>query len=64
MHEEIAQLYQKISILKFLEEHFEDELQDDIDTSASFDALEGAFNNKVTDSVEVDEKFLSILTIT
>ena len=57
MHEEIAKLYQKISILKFLEEHFKGNLPENIDTSASFfDALEGAFNNKLTDSVEVDEK--------
>ena len=57
MHEEIAQLYQKIAILKFLEEQFDGDLPEDIDTSASFfDALDGAFNNKVTDSIEVDEK--------
>lgn len=57
MHEEIAQLYQKIAILKFLEEQFDGDLPEDIDTSASFfDALDGAFNNKVTDSIEVDQK--------
>lgn len=57
MHEEIAQLYQKIAILKFLEEQFDGDLPEEIDTSASFfDALDGAFNNKVTDSIEVDEK--------
>lgn len=57
MHEEIAQLYQKIAILKFLEEQFDGDLPEEIDTSASFfDALDGAFNNKVTDSIEVDQK--------
>ena len=57
MQKEIAQLYQKISILKFLDEHFGGELPNDVDTSASFfDALDGAFNNKLTDLVEIDEK--------
>ena len=57
MHDEISQLYQKVSILKFLDEQFEGKLPNDIDTSASFfSALENTFNNKVTDSVELDDK--------
>jgi len=57
MQDEIALLYQKISILNFLETQFNGEIPENVATNASFfDALEGAFNNKVTDSVEVDEK--------
>ena len=57
MQDEIALLYQKISILNFLETQFNGEIPENVATNASFfDALEGAFNNKVTDSVEIDEK--------
>lgn len=57
MQDEIALLYQKISILNFLETQFNGEIPENAATNASFfDALEGAFNNKVTDSVEIDEK--------
>ena len=57
MQQEVALLYQKISILNFLETQFNGEIPENIATNASFfDALEGAFNNKITDSVEVDEK--------
>jgi hypothetical protein len=57
MQKEIALLYQKIVVLNFLESQFNGEIPYNVATSASFfDALEEAFNNKVTDSVEVDEQ--------
>lgn len=57
MQDEVALLYQKISILKFLQTHFNGETPEEIATGASFfNALEGAFNNKVSDAVEVGEK--------
>ena len=57
MQQEVALLYQKISILNFLDAQFKGAIPENIATNASFfDALEGAFNNKITDSVEVDEK--------
>ena len=57
MQDEVALLYQKISILKFLQTHFNGEIPEEVATDASFfNALEGAFNNKVSDTVEVDEK--------
>lgn len=57
MQKEIALLYQKIVILNFLESQFNGEIPDNVATNASFfDALDEAFNNKVTDSVEVDEQ--------
>jgi hypothetical protein len=57
MQKEIALLYQKIVVLNFLESQFNGEIPDNVATSVSFfDALEEAFNNKVTDSIEVDEQ--------
>ena len=57
MQQEVALLYQKISILNFLDAQFKGAIPENIATNASFfDALEGAFNNKISDSVEVDEK--------
>ena len=57
MQDEVALLYQKISILKFLQTHFNGEIPEKAATDASFfNALEGALNNKASDAVEVDEK--------
>ena len=57
MQVEVALLYQKISILKFLQTYFNGEIPEEVATDASFfNTLEGAFNNKVSDTVEVDEK--------
>ena len=62
MHSEIALLYQKITVLKFIENNHEGGSPDFEGMSTSFfDSLEGAFNNKVTDSVEVaDKTFVNI----
>jgi len=61
---EIALLYQKISILKFLEDNHDGQLAETKGLEASFfNALDGAFNNTVTDSVEVaDKTFVNIDT--
>ena len=57
MHQEIALLYQKIAVLKFLETHFDGEIPENEATNSSFfSALDGAFNNTVTDAIEVDQK--------
>ena len=57
MQDEVALLYQKISILKFLQTHFNGEIPEEVATDASFfNALEGAVNNKVSDTAEIDEK--------
>ena len=57
MQSEIALLYQKISILKFLEDNHDGQLAETKGLEASFfNALDGAFNNTVTDSVEVADK--------
>ena len=57
MQAEVAQLYQKITILKFLDAHYSGEIPDDPAIGASFfSALDGAFNNKVSDAIEVEDK--------
>ncbi|MDG1314568.1 MAG: hypothetical protein P8P29_03460 [Flavobacteriaceae bacterium] len=62
MHSEIALLYQKITILKFIESNYDGETSDFVGMDTSFfNSLEGAFNNKITDSVEVaDKTFVNI----
>jgi hypothetical protein len=64
MQSEIALLYQKITILKFIENNHDGEVPDLVGMDASFfNSLEGAFNNTVTDSVEVaDKTFVNIDT--
>lgn len=57
MQAEVALLYQKITILKFLDDHYNGEIPDDAAIGASFfSALDGAFNNKVSDAIEVEDK--------
>ena len=57
MHSEIALLYQKITVLKFIENNHSGDLSDVVGMDTSFfNALDGAFNNTVTDSVEVANK--------
>lgn len=62
MQSEIALLYQKITVLKFIENNQGGEPSDFVGMDASFfSSLDGAFNNKVTDSVEVaDKTFVNI----
>jgi len=62
MQSEIALLYQKITILKFIESNQDVQTTDAVGMDTSFfDSLDGAFNNKVTDSVEVaDKTFVNI----
>jgi broad-specificity NMP kinase len=57
MQEEVALLYQKITILKFFQDQFKGEIPEELEAKTSFfSSLDGAFNNKVSDSVEIDEK--------
>ena len=51
MQAEIALLYQKITILKFLESNADGKIPDVVGMDASFfDSLDGAFNNTLTDA--------------
>jgi len=62
MQSEVALLYQKITILKFIESNQDVQATDAVGKDTSFfDSLDDAFNNKITDSVEVaDKTFVNI----
>lgn len=56
MHAEVAALYEKLTVLKFAQENFEDNLPTIGNDSSFFGMLDTAFNNKVSDTIEVDDK--------
>ncbi|WP_418510366.1 hypothetical protein [Corallibacter sp.] len=56
MHDEVAALYEKLSVLKFAHENFEDDLPTIGNDSSFFGMLDVAFNNKVSDNIEVNDK--------
>ncbi len=56
MHYEVRELYERLSVLKFAHENFEDDLPTIGNDSSFFDMLDTAFNNKVSDNIEVEDK--------
>ncbi len=56
MHAEVAQLYEKLTVLKFAKDNLDDELPTIGNDSSFFDMLDTAFNNKVSDNIEVENK--------
>lgn len=56
MHEEVKVLYEKLSVLKFAHENFEDNMPTIGTDSSFFDMLEDSFNNKISDSIEIEDK--------
>lgn len=56
MHEEVTALYEKLTVLKFAQENFEDNIPTIGNDSSFFDMLDTAFNNKVSDNIEVENK--------
>lgn len=56
MHEEVSKLYEKLTVLKFAQENFEDDMPTIGNDSSFFDMLDTAFNNKVSDNIEVGNK--------
>jgi hypothetical protein len=56
MHAEVSALYEKLSVLKFAHENFEGDLPTIGNDSSFFDMLDSAFNNKVSDNIEVEDK--------
>jgi hypothetical protein len=56
MHEEVSKLYEKLTVLKFAQENFEDDMPTIGNDSSFFDMLDTAFNNKVSDNIEVENK--------
>lgn len=56
MHAEVALLYEKLTVLKFAQENFEEDLPTIGNDSSFFGMLDEAFNNKVSDNIEVGDK--------
>ena len=56
MHTEVSALYEKLSVLKFAHENFEGDIPTIGSDSSFFDMLDSAFNNKVSDNIEVEDK--------
>jgi hypothetical protein len=56
MHSEVSALYEKLTVLKFANENFEDDVPTIGSDSSFFEMLDGAFNNKVSDNIEFEDK--------
>lgn len=56
MHAEVSALYEKLSVLKFAHENVEGDLPSIGNDSSFFGMLDQAFNNKVSDNIEVEDK--------
>ncbi|WP_460220305.1 hypothetical protein [Psychroserpens sp. MEBiC05023] len=56
LHAETAALFEKLSVLKFANENFEGDLPTIGSNSSFFGMLDTAFNNKVSDNIEVEDK--------
>ncbi|WP_250433520.1 hypothetical protein [Hanstruepera flava] len=56
MHQEVSVLFEKLSVLKFAQENFEDDIPTIGNDSSFFDMLDVAFNNKVSDNIEIEDK--------
>ncbi|MCB0398541.1 MAG: hypothetical protein KDD26_02770 [Winogradskyella sp.] len=56
MHEEVAKLYEKLTVLKFAHENFEDHMPTIGNDSSFFGMLDTAFNNTVSDNIVIGNK--------
>jgi len=56
MHEEVTKLYEKLTVLKFAQENFEDDMPTIGNDSSFFGMLDVAFNNTVSDNIEIGNK--------
>lgn len=56
MHKEVAELYEKLTVLKFAQDNFEEDFPTIGNDSSFFSMLDEAFNNKVSDTIEVEDK--------
>ena len=56
MHTEVALLYEKLSVLKFAHENFDGDIPTIGSNSSFFEMLDTAFNNKVSDNIEIEDK--------
>ncbi|MGC1471799.1 MAG: hypothetical protein WA775_04325 [Psychroserpens sp.] len=56
LHAEAGALFEKLSVLKFANENFEGDLPKIGSDSSFFGMLDTAFNNKVSDNIEVEDR--------
>lgn len=56
LYDEVAKLYEKLTVLKFAQDNFEANIPTIGSDSSFFGMLDEAFNNKVTDTIEVEDK--------
>ena len=56
MHAEVTALYEKLTTLKFAHENFEEDFPTIGSDSSFFGMLDEAFNNKVSDTIEIEDK--------
>ncbi|GGW57703.1 hypothetical protein DFQ11_101806 [Winogradskyella epiphytica] len=56
LHAEVSQLYEKLTVLKFAQENFDDKMPTIGNDSSFFDMLDTAFNNKVSDNIEIENR--------
>ena len=56
MHKVVEELYEKLCVLKFAHENFEGDIPTMGNNSSFFDMLDVAFNNKISDNIEVEDK--------
>jgi hypothetical protein len=56
MHNEVSVLYEKLTVLKFAQENFEDQMPKIGNDSSFFGMLDTAFNNKVSDTIEIENR--------
>jgi hypothetical protein len=56
MHTEVSALLEKLSVLKFAHDNFEDDIPTIGSDSSFFGMLDEAFNNKISDTIEIEDK--------
>lgn len=56
MHKVVEELYEKLCVLKFAQENFDGDIPTIGNDSSFFDMLDVAFNNKISDNIEVEDK--------
>ncbi len=56
MHTEVGHLYEKLTVLKFANENFEKGMPTIGSDSSFFEMLDVAFNNKISDNIEREDK--------
>ncbi|HMC01718.1 MAG TPA: hypothetical protein VKN14_11850 [Flavobacteriaceae bacterium] len=56
MHAEVTELYEKLSVLKFAHQQFEGNIPTIGNDSSFFEMLDKAFNNKISDNIEIEDR--------